>query len=70
MIVDLDQTIVHATVDPTVGEWMEECGLLDSSLKKNAAKRQSSNPNEDGLRDVGRFQLGNGDNCWYYIKPR
>lgn len=24
LIVDLDQTIVHATVDPTVGEWMAE----------------------------------------------
>lgn len=24
LIVDLDQTIVHATVDPTVGEWIAE----------------------------------------------
>ena len=24
LIVDLDQTIVHATVDPTVGEWITD----------------------------------------------
>jgi RNA polymerase II subunit A-like phosphatase len=24
LIVDLDQTIIHTTVDPTVGEWMAE----------------------------------------------
>ena len=24
LIVDLDQTIVHATVDPTVGDWISE----------------------------------------------
>ncbi|BEJ13915.1 hypothetical protein CspHIS471_0310890 [Cutaneotrichosporon sp. HIS471] len=25
LIVDLDQTIIHTTVDPTVGEWLDEC---------------------------------------------
>jgi RNA polymerase II subunit A-like phosphatase len=24
LILDLDQTIIHATVDPTVGEWMAD----------------------------------------------
>jgi TFIIF-interacting CTD phosphatase-like protein len=24
LILDLDQTIIHATVDPTVGEWMRD----------------------------------------------
>ncbi|CAD6913183.1 unnamed protein product [Tilletia controversa] len=42
LIVDLDQTVIHATVDPTVGEWMKD----------------RSNPNHGALRDVKRFRLG------------
>ncbi|KAF8756225.1 Antiviral helicase [Rhizoctonia solani] len=58
LIVDLDQTVVHATVDPTVGEWMAQ---------------GEPNPNYTALRDVARFVLADGsspDGCWYYIKPR
>lgn len=33
LIVDLDQTIVHATVDPTVGEWMEEAAQYGEKRK-------------------------------------
>jgi len=82
LIVDLDQTIIHATVDPTVGEWMKD----------------TSNPNYKALENVGKFRLGtdgkailddedsggnNGseidrpmmpggqqEGCWYYVKPR
>ncbi|TKY90808.1 hypothetical protein EX895_000806 [Sporisorium graminicola] len=77
LIVDLDQTVIHATVDPTVGEWM----------------RDESNPNYEALKSVGRFRLGiDGEEikdeddesapkdsaaalrasraCWYYVKPR
>ena len=58
LIVDLDQTIIHATVDPTVGEWMFD----------------ETNPNYPVLRDVQRFKLLNEDGqeegCWYYVKPR
>ncbi|KAL9934006.1 hypothetical protein V8E36_007088 [Tilletia maclaganii] len=42
LIIDLDQTVIHATVDPTVGEWMKD----------------RSNPNHGALRDVKRFRLG------------
>lgn len=42
LIVDLDQTIVHATVDPTVGEWLKD----------------PSNPNFGALNGVGKFKLG------------
>jgi RNA polymerase II subunit A-like phosphatase len=58
LIVDLDQTVVHATVDPTVGEWMAQ---------------GEPNPNWNALRDVKRFVLADGsspEGCWYYIKPR
>ncbi|KAJ1030111.1 hypothetical protein NDA16_001024 [Ustilago loliicola] len=78
LIVDLDQTVIHATVDPTVGEWM----------------RDESNPNYEALKSVGKFRLGiDGEEikdddddenapkdsaaalrasraCWYYVKPR
>lgn len=59
LIVDLDQTIIHATVDPTVGEWLAD----------------STNPNWSALDGTEKFQLGagevgEGDGCWYYIKMR
>ncbi|KAJ5916525.1 hypothetical protein N7504_000540 [Penicillium tannophilum] len=58
LVVDLDQTIIHATVDPTVGEWKED----------------KDNPNYEALRGVRQFRLiddGPGmRGCWYYIKLR
>ena len=58
LIVDLDQTIIHATVDPTVDDWMTD----------------ENNPNHSVLRDVRKFRLrneaGKEDGCWYYVKPR
>lgn len=58
LVVDLDQTIIHATVDPTVGEWMQD----------------KDNPNYQALSDVRAFQLvddGPGmRGCWYYVKLR
>ncbi|KAJ7771856.1 hypothetical protein B0H16DRAFT_1514996 [Mycena metata] len=69
LIVDLDQTIVHATVDPTVGEWRSEGAAWKArqALKKsNACDRDSDssesedecNPNWEALEDVGEFRLG------------
>ncbi|KAK5957967.1 CTD phosphatase Fcp1 [Knufia fluminis] len=58
LVVDLDQTIIHAAVDPTIGEWQKD----------------PENPNYDALKDVRAFQLkdeGPGARaCWYYIKLR
>jgi RNA polymerase II subunit A C-terminal domain phosphatase len=57
LIVDLDQTIIHATVDPTVGEWMQD----------------RANPNYNAVKDVQAFQLEEGGHlgpCWYFIKVR
>ncbi|KAI2627599.1 hypothetical protein GGR54DRAFT_422529 [Hypoxylon sp. NC1633] len=59
LVVDLDQTIIHACIDPTVGEW----------------QRDPSNPNYEAVRDVYSFQLDDGprgvaSGCWYYIKLR
>ncbi|KAI9878677.1 MAG: Carboxy-terminal domain (CTD) phosphatase [Pleopsidium flavum] len=58
LVVDLDQTIIHATVDPTVEEWQND----------------KDNPNHDAVKDVRKFKLvddGSGARgCWYYIKLR
>lgn len=57
LIVDLDQTIIHATVDPTVGDWM----------------RDPESPNYEAVKDIKAFQLEEGGHlgpCWYFIKVR
>ncbi len=58
LVVDLDQTIIHATVDPTLEEWQND----------------EDNPNHEAVKDVRKFKLvddGPGARgCWYYIKLR
>ncbi|KAK5659133.1 hypothetical protein OQA88_1223 [Cercophora sp. LCS_1] len=59
LVVDLDQTIIHACIDPTVGEWQKD----------------PANPNYESVKDVKSFQLDDGPRglargCWYYIKMR
>lgn len=59
LVVDLDQTIIHACIEPTVGEW----------------QRDPENPNYEAVKEVRSFQLDDGprglaSGCWYYIKMR
>lgn len=58
LVVDLDQTVIQATVDPTVGEWQKD----------------PQNPNHEAVKDVRTFQLKDegpgGNGMWYYIKFR
>ncbi len=68
LVVDLDQTVIHATVDPTIGEWM----------------RDPKNPNYPSLKDVQTFSLEEEPilppnysgprppthTRWYYVKLR
>ncbi|KAK4179568.1 hypothetical protein QBC36DRAFT_70494 [Triangularia setosa] len=59
LVVDLDQTVIQACIDPTVGEWMKD----------------PTNPNYDSVKNVKIFQLDDGPHalvrkCWYYIKMR
>jgi RNA polymerase II subunit A C-terminal domain phosphatase len=60
LVVDLDQTIIHACIEPTIGEW----------------QRDSSNPNYEAVKEVKSFQLNDDgprgivNGCWYYIKMR
>jgi RNA polymerase II subunit A-like phosphatase len=67
LIVDLDQTIIHTTVDPTVGEWMAEIerekgrpGTTQSgetTTPPGSPLRQEQNPFEEALRDVAKFEI-------------
>lgn len=45
LIVDLDQTIVHATVDPTVGEWIAEGEAWEEKRSLKAEKNQEKSKN-------------------------
>ncbi|KAF3763983.1 hypothetical protein M406DRAFT_21768, partial [Cryphonectria parasitica EP155] len=60
LVVDLDQTIIHACIDPTVGEWQKD----------------PTNPNYEAVKDVQSFQLKDegprraASACFYYIKMR
>lgn len=60
LVVDLDQTIIHATVDPTVADWQKD----------------DTNPNHEAVKEVRSFLLKDegigrgGSGCWYYIKLR
>jgi RNA polymerase II subunit A-like phosphatase len=72
LIVDLDQTIVHATVDPTVGEWIAEGEAWEARQVKKvevaphdsddpddgSSDDDECNPNWEALRDVKKFRLG------------
>ncbi|KAA8893966.1 hypothetical protein FN846DRAFT_787193 [Sphaerosporella brunnea] len=58
LVVDLDQTIIHATVDPTVGEWKDDPFCV----------------NHESVKDVAAFKLdedvSGGRGTWYYVKMR
>jgi RNA polymerase II subunit A-like phosphatase len=72
LIVDLDQTIVHATVDPTVGDWIAEGEAWEARQASNKASSEADddsdepsqvedeevNPNWEALKDVKKFRLG------------
>lgn len=46
LIVDLDQTIVHATVDPTVGEWIAEGEAWEQRTAKREKRKERQRAKE------------------------
>lgn len=68
LVVDLDQTVIQAAVDPAIKEWMDD----------------ESNPNHEAVKDVQTFCLEESalpkgapagtrpmkTQCWYYVKMR
>ncbi|KIK94105.1 hypothetical protein PAXRUDRAFT_828314 [Paxillus rubicundulus Ve08.2h10] len=59
LIVDLDQTIVHATVDPTVGEWIAE----GEDWEARHATKASSTPKDDGSDSDSDDTTSEADEC-------
>ncbi|KAJ3215454.1 Carboxy-terminal domain (CTD) phosphatase [Dinochytrium kinnereticum] len=59
LILDLDQTVIHATVDPTVGEWMKDKDNPNNTALKSLTRGQ----------DVHDFRLPDSP-VIYYIKLR
>ncbi|KAI8824554.1 uncharacterized protein EV422DRAFT_520485 [Fimicolochytrium jonesii] len=53
LILDLDQTLVHATVDPTVAQWMDD----------------PSNPNQQFLKDVHKFEIPSYHTHFVKLRP-
>ena len=51
LIVDLDQTIVHATVDPTVGEWIAEGEAWETRHTAKSVRTTSTSPRPSEERD-------------------
>lgn len=49
LILDLDQTVVHATWDPTVGEWMKD----------------ENNANHPATKDIRKFTLPGSNLMYY-----
>lgn len=49
LILDLDQTVVHATWDPTVGEWMKD----------------ENNANHPATKDIRKFTLPGSSLMYY-----
>ncbi|KAL0951753.1 hypothetical protein HGRIS_008425 [Hohenbuehelia grisea] len=68
LIVDLDQTIVHATVDPTVGEWITEGEAWEA---RQASKALTSKDDSDDDSDDSSDSEEGDDECnpnWEALK--
>ena len=66
---------MHATVDPTVGDWLAE---LDPFIPPSERRLKGAEARAN-LASVGRFTLDElrpgpsssaSSSCWYYLKPR
>ncbi|CAG8983996.1 hypothetical protein HYALB_00009005 [Hymenoscyphus albidus] len=60
LVVDLDQTIIHACIEPTIGEWQADPSAGNYEVLQQVKSFQ--------LNDDGPRGLANG--CNYYIKMR
>ncbi|KAL4069798.1 hypothetical protein V8B97DRAFT_634789 [Scleroderma yunnanense] len=67
LIVDLDQTIVHATVDPTVGEWIAEGEAWEARQAKKAEVATSGTNSDSESDDTGSDEEECNPN-WHALK--
>ncbi|KDR85564.1 hypothetical protein GALMADRAFT_234505 [Galerina marginata CBS 339.88] len=74
LIVDLDQTIVHATVDPTVGEWINDGEAWEARhANKPSASASATTPrdSDDTDTDTPPREQDDNDECnpnWEALK--
>lgn len=61
LIVDLDQTIVHATVDPTVGEWIAEGEAWEARKDRREKKREREREKEQRRKEKEEDEDGSDD---------
>lgn len=54
LIVDLDQTIIHTTVDPTVGEWMAEIDEHDGVPSQDDKESSPSSSSSSSIPALSR----------------
>jgi RNA polymerase II subunit A-like phosphatase len=64
LIVDLDQTIVHATVDPTVGEWISEGQAWEARRAKKTEKASAAADDSDESDDTSSDSDGECNPNW------
>nr|XP_018260686.1 uncharacterized protein I303_06401 [Kwoniella dejecticola CBS 10117]OBR82844.1 hypothetical protein I303_06401 [Kwoniella dejecticola CBS 10117] len=60
LIVDLDQTIIHTTVDPTVAEWMDEIDAYNRQESSSPSRSSSIDQPEYPGRSTGPSEQPNG----------
>lgn len=81
LIVDLDQTILHATVDPTVGDWkndpqnpnysaLQSVGMFRLRTDGSAITESTTEVNESDAKEDGVKKKQEDEGCWYYVKQR
>jgi RNA polymerase II subunit A C-terminal domain phosphatase len=68
LIVDLDQTIVHATVDPTVGEWIAEGEAWEARRAKRAEDAADKDSDDSSDEDLDSEPEEECDPNWEAIK--
>ena len=68
LIVDLDQTIVHATVDPTVGEWISEGEAWEARQAKKASTSKDDSDDSDDSDDTSSESDNECNPNWEALK--
>ncbi|WFD36013.1 protein-serine/threonine phosphatase [Malassezia cuniculi] len=79
LIVDLDQTIIHATVDPVFGDWARDRSSANWEALSDVFAFQlgvdgvtvTSEPQGIDPEDTQSFATGGEEGgCWYFVKKR
>lgn len=71
LVVDLDQTVIHAAVDPEIGEWMRDPESPNHEACKEVKTFVLREPASPAANASGRPRGSEqGRNCTYYVKLR